>query len=99
MYIRPAVERFTWEDEIAGVKMGEADGVPVLWRGCGPRCLDWLDEEDDEEEGADGGGGKTDDSDVQADVMATGEGDMDEAEFQPVDLSGGLAEAFYESDG
>lgn len=89
VYIRHAVERLTWEDEIAGVKMGEADGVPVLWRGCGPRCLDWLDQDDED-----------------GDVEATGDfpaaieaAEGSDFEFKPTDLSGSLADAFYESDG
>ncbi|KAL4250506.1 hypothetical protein ABKN59_006975 [Abortiporus biennis] len=41
VFIAPACTRFTWETEIAGVKVGE--GVPVLWRGCGNSCLDFLD--------------------------------------------------------
>ncbi|GAA6058692.1 hypothetical protein JCM10212_003380 [Sporobolomyces blumeae] len=33
----------------------EAKTIPIRWRGCGPRCLDWLEEEDDEEGDRDGG--------------------------------------------
>ena len=40
----PAEERFTWVTELAGVRVGETTGgVPVLWRGCGRGCLDFLD--------------------------------------------------------
>ena len=45
MFVRPAEERFTWEDVIAGVRVaGEGGGgVPVRWRGCSRGCLAFLD--------------------------------------------------------
>lgn len=63
MFVRPAVERFEWvsEGRLRGKgEDAEGDGeevrnVPVRWRGCGARCLDWLEEDEDagvEEEGA-----------------------------------------------
>jgi hypothetical protein len=44
-FVLPAEERYTWVNELAGVRVGETTGgVPLLWRGCGPGCLDFLDE-------------------------------------------------------
>jgi hypothetical protein len=43
-FVLPAEERYTWVTEIAGVRVGETTGgVPLLWRGCGRGCLDFLD--------------------------------------------------------
>ena len=43
-FVMPAEERYTWVTELAGVRVGETTGgVPVLWRGCGRGCLDFLD--------------------------------------------------------
>lgn len=43
-----AEERLNWRYEIAGQKIADAEHeeqwVPVLWRGCNPNCLDFLDE-------------------------------------------------------
>ncbi|OBZ65258.1 hypothetical protein A0H81_14771 [Grifola frondosa] len=54
----PAEERWTWEDIIAGVQVGaqgvSGAGVPVLWRGCGRGCLDFLDGEETLPQGDDG---------------------------------------------
>ncbi|KAI9450371.1 hypothetical protein BJY52DRAFT_1303067 [Lactarius psammicola] len=42
-FVLPAEERYTWVTEIAGVRVGETTGgVPLLWRGCGRGCLDFL---------------------------------------------------------
>lgn len=55
MFVAHAEERFTWEAEVAGVKIAGGGGsgcVPVRWRGCGRGCLDFLDltaNEDEEE--------------------------------------------------
>ena len=44
-FVLHAEERYTWVSELAGVRVGETTGgVPLLWRGCGPGCLDFLDE-------------------------------------------------------
>ncbi|TBU30082.1 hypothetical protein BD311DRAFT_777066 [Dichomitus squalens] len=48
VYVRHAEERWTWEDVVAGVRVGvEAGagggGVPVRWRGCSRGCLAFLD--------------------------------------------------------
>ncbi|TCD60823.1 hypothetical protein EIP91_009426 [Steccherinum ochraceum] len=94
VYVRHAVERLTWEEELAGVKMGEADGVPVLWRGCGPCCLAWLDEDQVGEDAVQGGG-----AEEQPDTIKPALEEPEVAEFTAVDLSGGLADAFYDSDG
>jgi hypothetical protein len=43
-FVLPAEERHSWVNELAGVRVGETTGgVPLLWRGCGPGCLDFLD--------------------------------------------------------
>jgi len=43
-FVMPAEERYTWVTELAGVRVGESTGgVPILWRGCGRGCLDFLD--------------------------------------------------------
>lgn len=43
-FVLPAEERYAWVTEIAGVRVGETTGgVPLLWRGCGRGCLDFLD--------------------------------------------------------
>lgn len=43
-FVMPAEERYTWVGELAGVRVGESTGgVPILWRGCGRGCLDFLD--------------------------------------------------------
>jgi hypothetical protein len=43
-FVLPAEERYTWVTELAGVRVGETiGGVPLLWRGCGRSCLDFLD--------------------------------------------------------
>jgi hypothetical protein len=44
-FVMPAEERYTWVTELAGVRVGESTGgVPILWRGCGRGCLDFLDQ-------------------------------------------------------
>ena len=43
-FVMPAEERYTWVTEVAGVRVGETTGgVPLLWRGCGRGCLEFLD--------------------------------------------------------
>jgi hypothetical protein len=43
-FVMPAEERYMWVAELAGVRVGESTGgVPILWRGCGRGCLDFLD--------------------------------------------------------
>lgn len=63
VFYRPAVERFEWVSE-ASLKPAAAAvaqpptkkrgsdvrNIPIRWRGCGPTCLDWLEEDDAEEE-------------------------------------------------
>ena len=40
---RYAGERYTWVIELAGVRVGEiTGGVPLLWRGWGEGCLEFL---------------------------------------------------------
>ncbi|KAI0819580.1 hypothetical protein BC628DRAFT_1423632 [Trametes gibbosa] len=47
VFVRPAEERFTWEEVVAGVRVGAEGvggaGIPVRWRGCGRGCLAFLD--------------------------------------------------------
>ncbi|KAI0628210.1 hypothetical protein C8Q77DRAFT_1162376 [Trametes polyzona] len=49
VFVRPAEERFTWEEVVAGVRVGGegfgGSGVPVRWRGCSRGCLAFLDPE------------------------------------------------------
>ncbi|KAH9983250.1 hypothetical protein BJV74DRAFT_851415 [Russula compacta] len=44
-FVLPAEERYTWVNELAGARVGETTGgVPLLWRGCGRGCLNFLDD-------------------------------------------------------
>ena len=49
VYVRHAEERWTWEEVVAGVRVGaegvhgDGDRVPVRWRGCARGCLGFLD--------------------------------------------------------
>ncbi|RDX47172.1 hypothetical protein OH76DRAFT_1354879 [Lentinus brumalis] len=47
VFVRHAEERWTWQAEIAGVRVGAEGvggvGVPVRWRGCSRGCLSFLD--------------------------------------------------------
>ncbi|KAJ8454799.1 hypothetical protein ONZ51_g12819 [Trametes cubensis] len=49
VFVQPAEERWTWEEVIAGVRVGAEGvgraGVPVRWRGCKRGCLAFLDPE------------------------------------------------------
>ena len=55
-FVLPAEERYTWVSELAGVRVGETTGgVPLLWRGCGPGCLDFLVDEGSKTVGAPAG--------------------------------------------
>ncbi|GAA5949076.1 hypothetical protein JCM21900_004850 [Sporobolomyces salmonicolor] len=55
-----AVERIEWVCESSlkqravvptRARVGaEARTIPIRWRGCGPRCLDWLEEDDEDED-------------------------------------------------
>ncbi|KAJ7224246.1 hypothetical protein GGX14DRAFT_322783, partial [Mycena pura] len=42
VFVKPAEERYTWETVVARVDLG-GGGVPLKWRGCLWRCLDFLD--------------------------------------------------------
>lgn len=43
-FVMPAEERYTWVTELASMRVGDSTGgVPILWRGCGRGCLDFLD--------------------------------------------------------
>ncbi|RPD58859.1 hypothetical protein L226DRAFT_555043 [Lentinus tigrinus ALCF2SS1-7] len=47
VFVHHAEERWTWQEEIAGVRVGPGGvggvGVPVRWRGCSRGCLAFLD--------------------------------------------------------
>ncbi|KAF8524177.1 hypothetical protein JB92DRAFT_1463500 [Gautieria morchelliformis] len=45
----PVEERIEWVGTVAGVQVAESQSawVPLLWRGCGPGCLDFLEDEED----------------------------------------------------
>ena len=49
LFIQHAEERFSWEQTVASVDLGEL--VPVRWRGCQWGCLDHLDGKSDDVEG------------------------------------------------
>ncbi len=42
VFVSHAEERFSWEYEVAGVRVSEREGVPMLWRGCSRGCLAFL---------------------------------------------------------
>ena len=59
-FVLPAEERYTWVSELAGVRVGETTGgVPLLWRGCGPGCLNFLVDEGSKVVDAPAGVGQT----------------------------------------
>lgn len=93
VFVRHVEERFTWEDTIAGLRVGVP--VPVRWRGCTRGCLVFLD----------GGGGEAGSGEEGKQERGEGEGkdgegmdvDMEEGEvvvIRPVDLGAGLEEDF-----
>jgi len=48
LFVRPAEQRLSWERSIVGQNAGGT--VPVLWRGCGHGCLDFLKPEVEQEQ-------------------------------------------------
>ena len=44
VFVDHAEQRFTWDKFVAGRRVGGDNGIPLLWRGCSPGCLDFLDE-------------------------------------------------------
>ena len=49
-YAQCAENRIVWVEYIAGHKVGSGDyRVPLLWRGCGVGCLDFLEVEEEEQ--------------------------------------------------
>lgn len=44
IFVTHAQERFTWEKEVAGQKVGGDNGIPIRWRGCSWGCLDHLEQ-------------------------------------------------------
>ncbi|KAI0351872.1 hypothetical protein OH77DRAFT_1429165 [Trametes cingulata] len=95
VFVQPAEERWTWEEVVAGVRVGAEGvggvGVPVRWRGCGRGCLDFLDPQPEEptsavregEAGA-GDGGEA----VRVDLHGDGDVEM-EAAMGDLELEGG----------
>ncbi|PCH44070.1 hypothetical protein WOLCODRAFT_138767 [Wolfiporia cocos MD-104 SS10] len=95
VFVRHAEERVTWRRTVAGRSTADCGpaGAPLLWRGCGRGCLDYLDSEyTDEDAGTPEAGSAaaaavaTNDAGAQA-----GEGmDMDnlaeESDIQGVDM-------------
>ncbi|BGP12748.1 hypothetical protein JCM10213_008887 [Rhodosporidiobolus nylandii] len=56
VFYTPAVERLEWVSERAlqpaaaePEKKSDERCIPIRWRGCGARCLDWLEEEIEED--------------------------------------------------
>ncbi|KAI8974593.1 hypothetical protein BD414DRAFT_498146 [Trametes punicea] len=103
VFVQPAEERWTWEEVIAGVRVGAEGvggvGVPVRWRGCGRGCLAFLDPEPlpppTQETGADVGPPSVDgDGDVQMEG-----GGVDVVNMQEVRFEGGLADPEEFEDG
>jgi len=77
-FVLPAEERYTWVGVLAGVRVGETTGgVPLLWRGCGRGCLDFLDGGEDAvvparaPENDTGGQGGRDDGGDDTSIMLT----------------------------
>lgn len=77
VFVRHASERYTWDKYIAGVDVGAP--VPLRWRGCLQRCLDFLDEERSD--------GKEGEGEDVGDSMLEGEGEG-EGDGMDVDLQG-----------
>lgn len=60
VFYRPAVERFEWVSEASlkpaavaqqpAKRTSDVRNIPIRWRGCGPTCLDWLEDDRDEDE-------------------------------------------------
>ena len=100
VFVRPAEERFTWEDVIADVRVGGEGiggaGVPVRWRGCSRGCLRFLDPVRPVP-----GHGEESPSDADVDALLPeeapegGEGDLDldmDVEMEDIQLEGSLAD-------
>ncbi|KAH9855275.1 hypothetical protein C2E23DRAFT_613820 [Lenzites betulinus] len=101
VFVRPAEERFTWEEVVAGVRVGGEGvggvGVPVRWRGCGHGCLAFLDPEPEPTSIATSSTSTTSVRDP-ADVPAEDDVDIEmseggsEVDMQEVRFEGGLAD-------
>ena len=85
IFVKHAVERYTWERRIAGVDVGGT--VPLRWRGCMRTCLGFLDEDVSEANEMEAQFmDASDEMDMDTDM------DMDESEIvQTVNLGGGLS--------
>ena len=85
VFIKQAEERITWDKFVAGQRVGGDEGIPLLWRGCSPGCLDFLDEA--ASKGVDSDGRGTDDDwnmdvDSSMDVV-----NVSTSTLEPVDLT------------
>ncbi|KAI0365173.1 hypothetical protein BV20DRAFT_1004514 [Pilatotrama ljubarskyi] len=107
VFVQPAEERWTWEEEIAGVRVGAEGvggvGVPVRWRGCGRGCLSFLDPESEVAAVSEGGVGEeggragvaldgNGGGDVEVDVEMDELEGGEEVDMQEVRFEGGLAD-------
>ncbi|OJT12912.1 hypothetical protein TRAPUB_10543 [Trametes pubescens] len=102
VFVRAAEERFTWEEVIAGVRVGGDGvggvGVPVRWRGCGHECLAFLTPEPQPAPALAPTPTVDDDVDVDIDIPLEGDGDVEmseggiEVDIQEVHFDGGLAD-------
>ena len=84
VFICPAEERYTWERTVAGNRMS-FPGIPVLWRGCSPGCLDFLQppEEPKDQEKADQNKSAEPEGDEGVQVVDLGAlDDDDDSEFE-----------------
>ncbi|KAI0742063.1 hypothetical protein C8Q80DRAFT_174090 [Daedaleopsis nitida] len=105
VFVRHAEERYTWEEEIAGVRVTETEGgvrVPVCWRGCARGCLAFLDPPPPPppppatayEPPAAPDADEDPHTEVRADADEDGDSDADmDVEMQDFSLGGGLADA------
>lgn len=100
MFVRAAEERFTWEEVIAGVRVGGDGvggvGVPVRWRGCGHDCLAFLDPEPQPAPAPTATPSAGDVEDIDIPLDADGDVEMieggSEVDMQEVRFDGGLAD-------
>ncbi|KAI0690213.1 hypothetical protein BC835DRAFT_1307995 [Cytidiella melzeri] len=92
VFVEPTEERFVWVRHIAGRPVHE--DVPVLWRGCMPGCLKFLDEESDN--AANGADAATSEPPACSDdeLVLDAEGNGDDVGLVAIDLAGGLGDEF-----
>ncbi|KAL1942971.1 hypothetical protein VTO73DRAFT_4642 [Trametes versicolor] len=100
VFVRAAEERFTWEEDIAGVRVGGDGvggvGVPVRWRGCGHDCLAFLDSEPQPAPAPTAMPSAGDVEEIDIPLDADGDVEMSEGgsevDMQEVRFDGGLAD-------